>query len=851
MAKVNSKTIELTASVKDIRWPPQCDSFFIAKLKIDDESHRTPQMSADGTFTAVGNCEVDEIKTHLSYRWFGEWVSNERFGPQFKASTWTPAKPHGKAGVVKYLQQCDGIGEATALHIWHEFNSDSVRICREHPEVVAAKIKRLTLDKAKELADQLTEMSDLEDTSIDLIETLNGRGFPKKTAREALRVWGARAPAVINADPYKLMRFRGCGFGKCDKMYLDLGLPPARMKRQVCCAWHAIATDRDGHVWLPLSRAVEGLSAKIAGVEVDADKAISIAKRFGALTTHRDCARCGGNGVAERMDLFTEEMTLGECPSCSGTGGRTWIAESKKANAERRVVQRVADMLGWDRHWPDISGPAFDSLTDHQRAELTKATTGAIGAFCGSPGAGKTYSIAALVRAILKLHGCGTWSVAICAPTGKAAQRARESMRAHGLDVPAMTIHRLLGVEQADDGDNGWSFKHNATNPLPQRFIICDEASMIGLSLMSSLLDAFARGTNFLMVGDVNQLLPVDYGAPLRDLKDSVPYGELTEIHRNSGSVVRACKAIRENGVVRFDDKIELNRVDADGNPLPPKNLVLVQADAASAQRKLLELVKQLAEEPKAEINGRKFDPIRDIQVLVAVNKKSPLSRKTLSPLLQSMLNPNGRAAPGSPFRVGDKVMQTKNEFLKLVDPLSCPSANAEGRVDVSNGEFGIGLESESTRTVVEFANPKRVVVIPKARGAAYADTKQRDDDDASDESDGTGCNLVLGYASTCHKLQGSSADTIIVALDEYAGATGPYGNVDRAWVYTAISRMERRCYVVGLRSVLDAVCRRTFITKRKTFTKELLAAELASRASGGKREASEPAEAEDSEVFA
>jgi exodeoxyribonuclease V alpha subunit len=821
-----AKIMEVTATLTDLRFPPGCDSFFTGRVKPVNQS----DVDAFGmSFAIVGNGTEEELKPHLTYRWFGRFVDNERFGPQFKVDTFTPAKPHGKAGVVKYLQECPHIGEATARQLWDEFQSDAVRICREHPEIVAEKIKRLDIEKAREVSDKLKELSALEDTSIDLIELLANRKFPKATAREAMRVWGARAPSVIQADPYKLMRFRGCGFLKCDKMYLDLGLSPRRMKRQVCCVWHGIATDREGHVWNPVQRAVESLKEKIAGADLEPDKAIAIARRFGALATMRDCFHCRQTGRIRRVSLFTGDEYLEPCPKCGASGGREWIAEGRRAIAERAVVERVASMMKWGRHWPDIEGPEFETLYDEQRNQLRLATAGAIGAFCGSPGAGKTWATAALVKAIIRVHGRHT--IAICCPTGKAAQRAKEAMRAHGIDVEATTVHRMLGVEQADEDGTGWGFRHRAGNPLPFQFVIGDEWSMCGLGLMSSVLAAFSRGTSFLMVGDINQLLPVEYGAPLRDLIDVIPCGELTEIHRNAGSVVKACAAIRDGRDVIFDKSIEIDVIDENGDKKPPKNLVLHHADKSTAQRKLIEVVKSIAAD-KSRFPG--FDPIRDIQVLVAVNKGSDLSRRTLSPMLQAILNPSGQSVPGSPFRVGDKVMNTKNGFLKLLDERTHPNA-VDGKVLICNGEFGRVLEVSAKRTMVEFPNPSRVVVIPKfASEPKNANGKSDDDDGKSDEGDGTGCDLVLGYAVTVWKMQGSSAPIIVGVLDEYPGASGPYGNCDRAFSYTLISRTERECHLIGQRSTLASINRRTFIARRKTFTKELLLAELASRGERG-----------------
>lgn len=815
-----AKIIEITATVVEEKRPPNCENFVILRCRPNEERDREV---FGQYFTAVGSAQPDELKLHLSYRFFGHFVENERFGSQFKLSTFTPARPHGQTGVVKYLQQCPHIGEATARQLWNLFQSDTVRICREHPEVVTAKVPRLTKEKMQDVSDALTDMADLENTSIDLIELLNGRGFPRDTARNAMRVWGARAPEVIRRDPYKLMRFRGCGFLKCDSMYLDQGLPPARMKRQVVCSWHAVASDPEGHVWMPERTCRDGLTAKIAGVELDPEKALAIACRLKALVTRRDCQACQGTGVGLVPDLFLgERLVSGPCPACRGTGGGRWIAEERKAANERYCVERIAEMMGWESHWPTIEGPAFDRLTPHQREQLTIATSGPVGLFCGAPGAGKTFSLAALVKLLIQRHR--QLSVAIACPTGKAAQRARETMVGYGLDVQATTIHRLLRVTHS--GDDGWSFEHDETNPLPIQYLILDETSMLSDSLFASVLAALGRGTNLLMVGDVNQLLPVDYGAPLRDLIAHLPYGELREIHRNSGTIVRACAAIRDNAPIPLDERIELEptcpgccgdaietmplydtgscpHCDRTGK-LPPRNLQLVPATKQNAQAELLRLIERLKRQPG-------LDPIWDLQVCVAVNEKSDLSRKTLGPLLQQALNPHGKGVQGSPFRVGDKLMCTKNSFLKL-------HRNSEEKVLVANGEFGKVLEVEPTRTVIEFRNPTRIVMVPRGR----------QEGDAQDH-DRTGCDLVLGYAATVHKMQGSSAPIVIGVLDEYPGATGQHGVCDRAWLFTLISRAEQACYLVGRRSTMTDMCRRQYIKKRKTFMSEMLAAKLAS----------------------
>jgi len=299
------------------------------------------------------------------------------------------------------------------------------------------------------------------------------------------------------------------------------------------------------------------------------------------------------------------------------------------------------------------------------------------------------------------------------------------------------------------------------------------------------------------LIGDTNQLPPVGHGAPLRDLiAAGVPCGELREIRRNSGTIVKACAAIRDGKPVKTDEQLR----PADG-----RNMKLVDGGKGKqAQQAILELLGKLS---------RRYDPTWDCQVICAVNAKSDLSRKTLNELLQAELNPDGKRIKGSPFRVGDKVVCLKNGFVPTIEvDHSSPDEvieNDDGGVYVANGEVGRVLAVDEKLTVMEFAAPRRVVRVP--RGQA------KDDADGEDES-GTGCNFDLAYAISCHKSQGSEFPVVIVALDEYPGARRV---CSREWIYTAISRAKELCLLVGKGATIKSVCRRSALDKRKTFLRE------------------------------
>jgi len=743
------------------------EDFVIAEVRPINGSGDADSLFSSG-LSVKGTAEVGELEPGLEYRFYGHREKHPKYGKSFAFKTFILSEPHERRGVIAYLQKAPHVGPITAEAFWRKFKSQAVRVLRETPEIAVAALasnSRFTHEKAQEAAAELRRLAATEDATIDLIGLLSGRGFPKATAKEAIAAWGNRAAKLVERNPYLLMAFRGCGFLKTDAMYLDLGFPPARLKRQALCAWHAIATDSEGHTWYPVEMLAEAIRQKVAGAFVCPTKACRLAKRAGMIAFRKD------------------------------TEGRIWAAEGKKARAEEYVARKVAEAVKELAKWPDAVG--LDGPTIHQTTALALSFTGPIGILGGAPGTGKTFTAAAAVRVITRLFGVA--DVAVCAPTGKAAVRVGEAMQSYGLDLEATTIHRLLGVKSLEGGN--WTFCHNEMQPLPHRFIVVDEASMVDLGLMAHLLAARARGTHILFVGDVNQLPPVGHGAPLRDLiRAGVPYGELTEICRNAGSIVRVCHAMKDGKPWQPDQRLDPDAYD-------PVNLALVPAaNGKEAVEQIVSLIRKIAAAGLA-------DPVWGIQVICAVNRKSDLSRRALNGRLQAELNPAERVA-GSPFRLHDKVIQLKNGFL--------PAANEgegddSGKFFVANGEQGQVVVVQERLTVVKLSGPERLVKVPRGKSEDSKGDSGKVDDD---ESTGTGCDIDLAYAISCHKSQGSEWPIVIVALDEYPGARRV---CSREWLYTAISRAKKCCFLVGKLSTAHGMCRRVALSKRKTFLWELI----------------------------
>lgn len=722
--------------------------------------------------TIKGMANPGELQQHLSYRFYGHWTEydNKRTGKaekQFHFKTFVQSQPHGRAGVVTYLRKAgDGhnLGQATAIQIWERFGADSVRILREQPEVVATAIKRLSIENCQDIAEVLKEKQGLEDCTIELSSLLDGKGFPKATIGKAIRVWGNLSAELIKKDPYQLMHFHGCGFKRCDSLYMEMGLNPTRLRRQAFCAWYVIASNTEGHTWFPAQVAADGVRMMVGGAEeVNPKRAIQLATKICKLNkdTHGALAL-----IREANGAIVDK------------GTSVFLAEGRKAWSEERVAEIVSERLGdqpqFDVFWPE----EIDDISDHQQSEILKCLQGSICVLGGSPGTGKTYTAARVIYEIGKRIGFD--AIAVAAPTGKAAVRISQAMQAYGLPLQAMTWHSLLGVGETDSESGNWSFDHDENNPWPFQLIVGDESSMIDTNLMSSIMRAAPKNCRLLFIGDVNQLPPVGHGAPLRDLiRAGVPYGELREIKRNSGGIVEACAAIRDGQAWQPSDNLLVNNHSD-------------QMDAMNAEIAV------------SKNNG--LDPVWDCQVLVAVNEKSKLSRKAANAFLQSEWNQNAKVA-GTPFRIGDKVVCLKNSDFQVIESDQDP-IGSDSKTRVMNGELGKVIEIADKFLTIRIDDPYRLIRVPRGKS----------------EGDNAGCNWDLGYALSCHKSQGSEWPVVIVLIDEYPGAKMV---CSREWLYTAISRAKQRCVLVGKKSTSDLMCKKISLNKRKTFLSELIRLKL------------------------
>jgi len=301
------KLLELTAIFRHERH--RWDSTVILDCETPDKGQ--------GPLVVKATAEEGELIVGLTYRFYGRWQKHPKYGPQFHAKTFVRSQPHGQAGVIRYLVQAPHVGQATAATLWERFQGDAVRFLREQPDVCSAAVGgQFSEKKAKQAAEWLKGEQALEACTIDLIDLLGGLGFPRDIGKRAVAEWGNKAAELIERNPYLLMRFRGCGFLRTDKLYLKLGGDPAKLKRQAFAAWYALASDADGHTWHPVATVDKGLRGHIGGAEVNGPAAVKLAVRGRLLTARRDDA------------------------------GRLWLADRRRADNEAAVAQRIRELTG-------------------------------------------------------------------------------------------------------------------------------------------------------------------------------------------------------------------------------------------------------------------------------------------------------------------------------------------------------------------------------------------------------------------------------------------------------------------------------------------------------------------------
>lgn len=677
----------------------------------------------------------------------GEWVVHPNFGQQLKVETLEEVKPATLEGIEKYLASglIKGIGPATAKKIVEKFGKDSLDIIELNPEKLT-EIEGIGSKKAEKIAESFKEQRQLREVMV----FLQSYGITPGIGIKIFKKYGEETISVVKTNPYRLCdEVSGVGFKTADRIAVNLGVDPMSPDRvRVGIKYILSQCIANGHVFLPKEILIEECK-KILNVPDDliADQLVPlIAKKEVFIETIED----------------TQAVYLGA------------LYYSELYVAKKIIELSLQNLSGeFDNIEDDIKEYENENaieFADEQRDAVESACKNGVCVITGGPGTGKT----TIIKCIIKMFEKRGMNVVLAAPTGRAAKRITETT---GYD--AKTIHRLLEMEYLPENEIP-IFTKNDENPLEANVIIIDEASMVDVLLMYSLLKAIPIGTRLIIVGDVDQLPSVGPGNVLRDIIES------HKLH-----------VVKLNRIFRQQDTslITLNAHKINNGEMPilnDKNKDFFFIEIGNNQNLCEELVK-LVDERLPSFKGG-FDPLRDIQVLSPM-RKGEAGVNNLNIKIQSVLNPKSKfkmekTSREFAFRTYDKVMQIKNNY------------NIEWE-NINTGETGRGIFNGDIGFIkeVDLENQRLIIV--------FDDKKVEYDFGNLDE-------LELAYAITIHKSQGSEFKVIVIPV-----CFGPPMLMTRNLIYTGVTRAKELVVLVGNRAALRYMINNNTITKRYSGLKE------------------------------
>ncbi len=711
----------LTGTIERITYHNEENGYTVARV--------TPE-GKDYTVTVVGT--MMGVNVGETVRCTGVWTVHPQYGRQFKAERVETVYPATLAGIEKYLGSglIKGIGPVTAKRIVRKFGLDTLQVIEETPErlleVLGVGPKRLALIKAAWEEQRLIK---------DVMVFLQSHGVSTGLAVKIYKHYGEEAIHVLKNDPYRLAReVHGIGFITADKIARNLGIPEDAPERIAAAVAYLLSeeADRSGHVYLPRSELVARAKELLNVPEERILEAIATLEEQGQVHLEPVTEIMTESGKPVRA--VAEEQAVYLVPFHR--------AETGVANRLRRLIEGAGETFfrsrlymfqhfDWESAFAAVQQETGVRLNADQRQAVRTALTSPVSILTGGPGTGKTTTVQTIIRF---LEAAGARYV-LASPTGRAAKRLSEAT-----GRPAQTIHRLLEVSPGE----GLTFRRNESNPLEADMIIVDEASMLDVLLTNHLLKAIPPGAHLLLVGDVDQLPSVGAGNVLRDIIRSgvVPVVTLHQIFRQEeGSyIIVNAHRINRGQMPIIDNK-------------NARDFFLFKVDDPEVAADLIvEIVKERI--------PRRFDLSPDnIQVLSPMHR-GPVGVGNLNLRLQEALNPPAPNKPerrvgGRVFRVGDRVMQIRNNYDK----------------DVYNGDLG--------RIVKINLEMQEVWVDMDGRQIRY-DFLELDE-------------LVHAYAISVHKSQGSEYPAVVVPV-----MTTHYVMLHRNLLYTAITRARRLVVLVG-----------------------------------------------------
>ncbi len=696
--------------------------------------------TSDGDITVVGYAAIVNVDETVSLE--GEFVYHNKYGEQFNFSSIHIIVPSTLKGIENYLSSglIPNIGPKTAKKIVNRFGLESLDIIQYHPDKLK-EIEGIGDKKLKRIIKAYDEQRELRDIMVYLqqydITVNNGIKIYKRYGSDTIK--------TINENPYRLSEdIYGIGFKTADNIANKMGISnnsPYRIEAGLKFIIMEFAGD--GHCYVPKEELIHK-SSKLLNVDV------------------------------ELLEDSIRELALKNSFYIVNNGEEINVYYAPYHIAENNVAKKIVE----------LSRVEFDELTvdadkkikkfeednninfgNKQKMAIKESLENGFLIITGGPGTGKTTTINAIINICEDLE----LQVVLAAPTGRAAKRMTETTGRE-----AKTIHRLLEISFVEENSG---FDRDEDNPIEADIIIIDEASMIDILLMNSLVKAINPGTKVILVGDIDQLPSVGPGNVLKDIINSgaIKVIMLDEIFRQAEESMIIVNAHRVN----HGDNPILNEKD--------KDFFFIRAKNPN------EIVKTLIDLNKDRLPGfYNVDPVQDIQILTPM-KKGEVGIYSLNKHIQNALNPKSsykdeKQVGEEIFRVGDKVMQIKNNY-NLEWKILKDGIEEDSGEGIFNGDFGYITDIDEEESILK-------VIFDEEKVVEY-DFKQLDE-------------LKLAYATTVHKAQGSEFPVVIMPV-----STGPPMLLTRNLFYTAITRARKLVVLVGDQRYIDMMVRNNIIAKR------------------------------------
>ena len=650
----------------------------------------------------------------------GEWTQHARFGRQFSVTGYQSLKPGSAEGMERFLASgaVKGIGKAMASRIVAHFGKDTLDVLGKAPERLA-EVSGIGAKKAKSIGEAYNTISDLRELMLFLEEN----GVSGNYAAKLQLAYGDTAITRIKANPYSLITdIDGIGFKTADRIALSLGFEPASEERVRAGIGYALTLAASGgHTCVPEEELL----------------------RFAGQVLQTDFAD---------VETVFRKMIANDQLRTEDWGGQRFIYPEYLYRAETGTARMLRALVHVEKIIGDWEAEAGIELAEAQKDAIRSSLKYGVFALTGGPGTGKTTIIKGILS-VLKRAGC---TVLLAAPTGRAARRLEMAA-----GDKAQTVHRLL--EYTVTGE----FGKNADDLLETQAVIVDEASMLDIYLFYHLLEALPLGCRLILVGDVDQLPSVGPGSVLKDIIrcGKMPVVRLHEVFRQA----------EVSPIVRNAHRI---------------NRGLLPECAADSDFSMTEFADE--EMAAAYITdlyaaATKSGGWQSLQILSPMHK-GPCGVQNLNSLLQDRVNPPSarkeeiRQPGGATLRLGDKVMQIRNNYEK----------------DVYNGD--IGQIADISGKTVKVWYPER----PDGEYVTYGDGE-------TDE-------LQLAYAMSVHKSQGSEYSRVVLAL-----VPGHYIMLQRNLLYTAVTRAREKVELVGTKTALQTAVANDRTRRRYSLLKERL----------------------------